>query len=233
MNAFSQISMEPKVDSRICLITPDRNDRPKFLEHCKWQMLNQTIRAGAHFIINDPAIEGVVDIVPRIRKGIDVAKKGGFQFCFIIENDDYYPDWYLEKMTRCFDRGADLVGIQETTIYSLQLPGYRCSSHPGRSSLFCTAFRISALDNYVWPEDTLLYFDMHLWKHTCNKQFINPFFQPTGIKHGEGFCPGNFHNGISNGKPMTKFTIDTNHSWLRRKVRTQSFLFYTRLNLKL
>lgn len=224
--------MEPKVDSRICLITPDRNDRPKFLEHCKWQMQNQTIQAGAHFIINDPAVDGVVDIVPRIRKGIELARSSRFQFCFIIENDDYYPDWYLEKVTRYFDCGADLVGIEETVIYSLQFPGYRSSIHPGRSSLFSTAVRISALDNYVWPEDTLLYFDMHLWKHNCKKQFINPFFQPTGIKHGEGFCPGNFHDGISNGRPMRNFIDDSNYLWLRRRVRSKSFSFYQSLNIK-
>lgn len=224
--------MNREVNNQICLITPDRNDRPKFLEHCKWQMEQQTMRAGAHFVINDPAIEGVVDIVPRIRKGIELAKAAGFLYCFIIENDDYYPDWYLEKMTRAFSQGADLVGMEETVIYSLQSVGYRASRHPGRSSLFNTAFRIAALDNYTWPEDTLLYFDMHLWQHQCKKVFVNPFFQPTGIKHGEGFCPGNFHNGISNGKPMTKFTPDPEYNWLRRRVRATSFQLYKSLKVK-
>jgi hypothetical protein len=174
----------------------------------------------------------VVDIVPRIKKGIKLAKEAGFEFCFIIENDDYYPDWYLEKMTKFFNLGADMVGIQETLIYSLQTPGYRLSSHPGRSSLFSTAFRISALENYIWPEDTLLYFDVHLWKHACVKQFMNPSYQPTGIKHGEGFCPGNFHNGVCNGRSMRGFVDDSKYTFLKGRVRSQSFAFYQSLNIK-
>ena len=215
-----------KIDQRICLITPDRNDRTAFLEHCKWQMERQTLRAGHHFIINNPAIEGVVDIVPRIRKGIAEAKKSGSEYCLIIENDDYYPDDYIENIIKYFSRGTSMVGIDHTTLYSLQYQAIRSSIHPGRASLFCTAFKISGLDNYVWPEDTLLYFDRHIWKHHCKKEFA--FFQnpPIGIKHGVGFCPGNFHNGISNGKPMRNFVDDRNMDWLKSHVRRESFEFY-------
>lgn len=214
---------------QLCLITPDRNDRPRFLEHCLWQMDRQTLRAGAHLIIADQAVEGVVDIVPRIRKGINEARKMGFEYCLIIENDDYYPDDYIERMSRYFDRGAGLIGIDHTTIYSLQQKSYRSSEHPGRASLFCTGFKISDLDNYTWPEDTLLYFDMHLWRHTCNKQFAFMQKPPIGIKHGVGYCPGNFHNGISNGKPMKRFTDDSNMEWLKSHVRRESFEFYQKL----
>src|SRR5665647_3378605 len=48
----------------------------------------------------------------------------------IIFNDDYYPDDYIEKMSKCFERGAGMVGIAETTIYSLQYNNYRMSQHP-------------------------------------------------------------------------------------------------------
>ena len=213
-------------NKKICLITPDRNDRPEFLKHCIWQMERQTLRAGAHFIISDPCINGVVDIVPRIKKGIVLAKEMGFEYCFIIENDDFYPDDYIERMSEYFDRGTAMVGIAETTIYSLQYNSYRMSQHPGRSSLFCTAFKISELDNYTWPDDTLLYFDMHLWKHQCKKEFATLQHPPIGIKHGIGFCPGNFHNGVSNGAPMKRFVDDCNHEWLRSRVRKESFEFY-------
>ena len=208
----------------ICLITADRNDRPKFLEHCIWQMKRQTYKAGEHFILNDIAVEGVVDIVPRIRKGIELAKNGGFEYCIIIENDDYYPDDYVEKVSIALEN-AQMVGIQTTTLYLLQQNFPRVSQHPGRSSLFCTAFKISALENFSWPDTTLLYFDRELWKHNCNKGYLNLQNPPIGIKHGVGFCPGNFHNGIQNGKPL-RIPLNNSREWLKQRVRKESFEFY-------
>lgn len=217
--------MGTPTNKKICLITPDRNDRPEFLEHCVWQMQRQTVKAGDHFVINYPGEEGVVDIVPRIKKGIAMAKAGGFDYCLIIENDDYYPDEYIEKMQRYFDQ-VSLIGIDSTVLYSLQYPGYRVSAHPGRASLFCTAFKVSEMDRLQWPEDTLLYFDIHLWQHQCHKAFAFLPRGPIGIKHGEGFCPGNFHNGICHGRPMGKFTNDFSYDWLKSYVRKESFDFY-------
>lgn len=220
--------MYSPLKNRICLITPDRNDRPELLEHCIWQMQQQTMGAGDHFVVNFPGEEGVVDIVPRIKLGIEAAKKHGYDYCLIIENDDYYPNDYIEKMNRYFDYGS-LIGIDRTVLYSIQYPGYRISSHPGRASLFCTGFKISDLDNFQWPDDTTLYFDIPLWLHRCNKAFAVLPNGPIGIKHGTGFCPGNFHNGICNGKPMGKFVDDRSFEWLKSQVRKKSFDFYSKL----
>jgi hypothetical protein len=218
---------------KIALITPDRGDRPEFLDHCRWQMQRQTIKGAKHFIIGEPGIDGVVDIVPRVKKGIKLASEEGFDHCFIIENDDYYPDNYLEKMLYHFRDETGLLGICETIYYSLQLQGWMLFSHPGRASLFCTAFRISSLQNYAWPDDQLLYFDRHLWMHKCKKSLIALGHPPIGIKHGNGFCPGNYHNGIVNGKPARNMKVDTSMQWLRKRTRPESFKFYSDYSNKL
>jgi hypothetical protein len=216
---------------KICLITPDRNDRPEFLAHCRWQMERQTVGACAHFVMNAPAVEGLVDIVPRVRWGVDMARSLGYEYCFIIENDDYYPDDYIERMMEGL-RWAAMVGTINTTTYILQQKCYRTTLHPGRSSLFLTGFKTKALERYTWPDDRMLYFDVHLWQHTCSKNFINfNGWGPVGIKHGVGFCPGNFHNGIVNGKPAKNMTEDSNSEWLRKHVRKESFEFYKKFIL--
>jgi hypothetical protein len=215
----------------IALITPDRGDRPEFLEHCIWQMQRQTLRLGSHFIINGLGKEGVVDIVPRIKRGIKNAMEEGYDICFIIENDDYYPDDYLERMMANF-KNTDLLGIDETIYYSLQLKRWRNFSHPGRSSLFSTAFRISGLSDYRWPDNQLLYFDMHLWAHKCKKTLIALQHPPIGMKHGKGFCPGNYHNGLVNGKLARHMYEDNYLEWLRKNVREESFILYKKMIAK-
>lgn len=212
--------------NKIALITPDRGDRPEFLEHCKWQMQRQTIKNFTHFIIGEPGVDGVVDIVPRIRRGIQLAHHAGFEYCFIIENDDYYPDNYLERMMANFPYSAGLLGLDDTIYYSLQQKAWMSFTHPGRASLFCTAFRLSALSDYKWPDDQMLYFDMHLWSFNCFKTLIKLSHPPIGMKHGSGFCPGNYHNGIVNGKPAKKMYQDADMSWLRKRIRPESFAFY-------
>jgi hypothetical protein len=217
--------------SKIALITPDRNDRPEFLEHCRFQMSRQTLKAGAHFIINYPEKESVIDIVPRIKKGIKIAIDEGFEYCFVIENDDYYPDNYIEKMMFWFNHLPALVlaGLLQTTYYSLQNKSWRVLSHPGRSSLFCTAFRISGLKDFKWPDNDLLYFDIHLWAYNCPKKIIILGHPPIGIKHGIGFCPGNYHNLIVNGKPAKNMHADNSLDWLKKRVRPESFEFYKKM----
>ena len=58
-----------------CVITPDRGDRPQFLEHCRYQMNRQTVKLDLHLVIGQEdhkPIPGVVDIIPRIKKGIEM-----------------------------------------------------------------------------------------------------------------------------------------------------------------
>jgi hypothetical protein len=221
--------MSRPINKKLCLITPDRNDRPEFLEHCKWQMERQTVRAGHHYIINDkPRSQSEVDIVPRIKLGMAMALRDGFESCLIIENDDYYPDDYVARMSEYLHQSL-MVGIDQTVYYNIQQPSFRRLFHAGRSSLFCTGVNMKAIEDYQWPENGLLYFDIHLWKHTCWKVFQAFTYGPVGIKHGTGFCPGNFHNGIVNGKPAKGMIDDRDYHWLKSQVRAESFEFYTNL----
>lgn len=220
------------MNNRIALITADRGDRPEFLKHCIYQMTRQTVKADIHLIINSPGKPGIVDIVPRIRHGIAEAKDFNAKYCLIIENDDYYPDDYVETVVKFLER-FDLVGMPMTKYYSLQQNSWKDMVHPGRSSLYLTSFRTEAMTDFAWPADDLLYFDIHLWQHfRRSRGFINHFKQvPIGMKHGKGFSPGNFHNCVVNGKKMNNMTADPGRAWLKSHVRPESFEFYQSLSL--
>ena len=157
-----------------------------------------------------------------------MALRDGFESCLIIENDDYYPDDYVARMSEYLHQSL-MVGIDQTVFYNIQQPSYRRLFHVGRSSLFCTGVNMKAIEDYEWPDNSLLYFDIHLWKHTCWKVFQAFTHGPVGIKHGTGFCPGNFHNGIVNGKPAKGMIDDRDYHWLKSQVRAESFEFYTNL----
>ena len=212
--------------NKVVLITPDRNDRPLLLDHCRWQMERQTVKPMDHLVINYDPKPGVVDIVPRVRMGVNLARDLGAEFCMIIENDDYYPDNYVETVLKALER-FDVVGCDRSIYYSLQQNCMRIFNHPGRSSLYLTSFRISVMNDFQWPEDTMLYFDIHLWKEIRGRRgFINFPETPVGMKHGNGFSPGNYHNGIVNGKRMGGMVDDPGRKWLEKHTRKESFEFY-------
>jgi hypothetical protein len=211
---------------KIVLITPDRGDRPELLSHCMWQMERQTVSPLKHLVINYPGISGVVDIVPRVKEGIKQALELGAEFVLIIENDDYYPDNYVETMSKLMERD-DIIGSDRSIYYSLQSNCMKIFCHPGRSSLYLTGFRPDMMADFKWPDDTMLYFDIHLWNNFKGKRGFAQFTsKPIGMKHGQGFTPGNYHNGVVNGKAMKNMMMDPARQWLKNNTRPESFEFY-------
>lgn len=210
---------------KIVLITPDRNDRPELLEHCKYQMERQTMKCE-HLIINYEGKPGVVDIVPRVKEGIRQATELRADYLLIIENDDYYPDNYVETMAKYLKRFG-IVGSDRTIYYSLQFNCLKVLGHPGRASLFLTGFEIDCMKHFPWPDETMLYFDIYLWQRiSARRGFAHFICPPVGMKHGSGFTPGNFHNGVVNGKSMKGMIEDPQRKWLQGHVRKESFEFY-------
>ncbi len=215
------------LQTNFCLITPDRNDRPEFTAHCLFQMEKQTIKPGNHFLINYKPKDDKPDLITRIRAGVELAKRAGYEIVFIIENDDYYPDTYLENMIEAFNTSPEIeaVGWFETLYYHIGAQKYKLHKHPERASLFCTAFKISALEGFKWPESTEVFLDLVLWSHfkryaLLTQQNNKPI--PIGIKHGLGLCGGNGHNS-----ELPYYTeSDPSFIKLAEMVRNESFQFY-------
>src|SRR5687768_3884927 len=127
-------------------ITCDRGDRPQFFEFCiqqlKWMNGGHPMNA---YLMNDKPKNNDVDLIPRMRQGIELAKRDGFTHVYCIESDDAYSIDYLHRPL-----DFDFFGYSDTVYYSLRNKTYQKFTHPKRSSLFTTAFRISALQKFKW-----------------------------------------------------------------------------------
>lgn len=177
-----------------------------------------------YHINHTPTTSGF-DLIDRIFVGTCKAKANGIDWVFIIENDDFYPFNYFDHFLPYMEK-YDFIGEDKSTYYNLQNKTYRTFEHQYRSSLFTTAFKISALNNFEWPAKEERFLDIALWKYARHKRrkFIET--GALGIKHGIGLCGGNGH------KMRMKFE-DKDLVYLRQHTDEIGYHFYSQMVQKL
>ncbi|HEY3385381.1 MAG TPA: hypothetical protein VGK46_02660 [Saprospiraceae bacterium] len=207
-------------------ITPHRGgERNEFFKFCMEQLVN--ISGGLNsYLMNERPTSNEPDLIPRIKKGIDLAKRDGYKAVYIVEDDDYYPKDYFQTL----DIGEyDFVGFSSTTYYNLRNRTYATFTHPGRSSLFTTAFKISAMDKFVWPPDNKVFLDISLWDYAKKAKKKVKLYEENpclGIKHSVGLCGGKGHR-------MKMKNYDRDLKFLRSRVSDDAFEFYSKIMVML
>lgn len=207
---------------------PDRCDRPELFAFAVKQ-INRMGFGEAAYIMNERPISGEVDLVWRIKEGVKMAKRDGFEFVIVIEDDDFYCEEYLLRLQDYWN--YDFVGFSTTTYYNIKMKTWQKFNHPGRSSLFCTGFRISALSDNFWNrmKDTERFLDVKIWEEANRsgaKVLLMPENPCIGIKHGIGMTGGKGHKiALANHDPEMK--------WLRERVDQEAFQFYEGLSKRL
>jgi len=167
--------------------------------------------------VDYPPFDKQFDLIKRVKTGIERAKHWGFKKAFIVENDDWYPESYFQP----FDH--DFIGYQDTIYYHIKNKSWEKTTHPKHSSLFTTAFKISALDGFKWPRPDTVFLDIELWKHAMNRDYKLMKDNPCiGIKHGIGLCGGMGHR---QNFPFKDYEM----KWLESKVDSDSLELYKRL----
>ena len=207
---------------RFCTITPDRGDRPQFLDFCRHQLERMEVKPDKSYFILDEPKNSRPDLTWRLKLGLHMAERDGFDICYIIESDDYYPKDYFEKMY--LHDGEDFIGCSKTVYYNLRNQTWNEFSHEKRSSLFNTGFRISALKGFDWPANDHLFVDIMLWKHAMkHNHYLYDEAVGVGIKHNVGKVGGIGH----------KLTMPNQDDWqyLKDKVDPEAFMFYKSLHL--
>jgi hypothetical protein len=205
-------------------ITPTRGDRPELLEFCKHQISRMTVKPAKSYFIGYPPTK-FPDLVDRIRMGVQRARTDGFSFVFIVEDDDFYPADYFERIAPtdndCF------IGSEQTTYYNLRNKTYDSFLHPKRSSLFTTGFNLDCIKYFEWPKPETIFLDVEMWKFAGQKQLKRRFVETgaIGIKHNTGLVGGKGHK-------MTFKNMDEEMAWLKSKVDQESYIFYKSLKLK-
>jgi hypothetical protein len=162
-----------------------------------------------------------VDLTLRIRKGITAIKNLGIDIVYVIEDDDYYGKHYIG--THWIGK-YDFIGSSKSLYYNLRNKSYTTHSHPNHSSLYCTAFRISALENFKWPHDETVFLDIDLWRHAIKggKYYLRDTPIGVGIKHGIGKCAGVGHRAHYQ-------DVDKDGSVLQSLVDKEAYAFYRSL----
>ena len=202
-----------------CTITPSRGDRPEFLEFCKYQLSRMTITPDKSYFIDHPPIDDRKDLISRVRKGVEAAKREGFDKVYIVEDDDLYPANYFERME--FD--TDFVGCNRSLYYNINNRTYEYLHHPYHSSLYCTGFKISALNGFQWPKPQAIFLDLKLWRFAArNNKRVTLHHDSIGvsIKHGIGLVGGSGHG-------RTFIRSDQDLEFLKSQTDPAAFDFYT------
>lgn len=205
-----------------------RGDRPELLDFCKLQIERMTVKPMKSYFIDTPPTTKNPDLVSRVKEGIRLAQLDGFDKVFILEDDDFYSPDYFEHFK--FNNSADFIGTTKTVYYSLRHQKYTEINHHGRSSLFCTGFKISALSGFKWPDNNYVFLDLPLWSYAAKKKHIKFVDQDVrlfamGMKHGLGLCGGKGHS-------MVHENWDDRLEYLSRVTDSEAFKFYVGLMQK-
>lgn len=207
----------------IMLLTPDRSDRPELITHCKWQVSRFVSSFDEHLIVDYPAKNGHPDLTERVRDGYEYAKVQGYDWIAIVENDDFYTKTYLHHILLKTNE-SDFIGSEFTYYYNLKNRSWERTMHPNHSSLFCTAFKVSAMKDFKWNQANKVFLDVDLWRYA--RRFKRTFVElpAIGIKgHGMGLCGGRGHVQVMPNK-------DPDLAWLKSKVDETGFTLYESLS---
>lgn len=205
-------------------ITPTRSDRPELLEFCKYQLSRMEVKPDKSYFIDYKPASEKIDLVERVKKGVELAKADGFDTVFILEDDDFYGANYFTHFNRW---DYNFWGSEQTTYYNLKSRTHTTFDHPERSSLFVTGFKISLLDTFPWIAPKNRFLDISLWDFARNvgkPQFVHP--GAIGIKHNMGLCAGKGHQ-------MRGKNNDESLRWLKENTDSTAFEFYTDLMKKI
>lgn len=205
-----------------CTVTPSRGDRPELLEFCKHQLNRMTKKPDKSYFVDYKPTDDRKDLIARVKMGIGMARADGFDNVYIVEDDDFYAKTYFERLEL---NGYDFIGSNRSLYYNISNRTYEYLHHPNHSSLYCTAFKISALTHFQWPEPQAVFLDLRLWRHAKkqNKKF-HLHHDPIGvsIKHNIGVVGGSGHRReLARKDPELEF--------LKANVDSEAYILYKSL----
>ena len=208
------------------ILTPDRGDRDIMLQHCDKQVKGLNPYSGTHWMVSYPPKSDKPDLTERVYAGYKLAVEKGIDWLVMVESDDHYPTDYLSQFIIHMSH-ADFIGCEYSHYYNIQSRTWEKLNHSNRSSLYTTAFRVSAMKDFNWQQANKLFLDIDIWRYA--RRFKRSFIQNNaiGIKgHGEGMAGGKGH--------IMKFrNYDPDLEWLKKHTNEMSFEFYKGLSEKL
>lgn len=221
------------MSEKIGIIVPTRCDRPAFEARCHQYIQEQTVKPHHVAWIGYIPKDEKVDLVSRVKVGLAECAMKGCTQVMIMENDDYYPEDYIQTMM--IPKGKVASGASFLWYYHIMNQRFELMVHRATSALCTTAFRIDALRGFKWPAADFPFLDRPLWEfivytyglEKVHAAYFDPYKPPfpVGIKHGMGMFAGGGHYG------QLEFQ-DQNFEWLRKNISAPNSAFYERLSQK-
>ncbi len=205
---------------KVGVIVPTRGDRPGFLKACKEMIKYQTTQPDKVYIVDRKPTTKGNDQRDRIIEGIEKAKKDKVTHVIIMEDDDYYPPTYIEKVLSAWG-DEHLVGgyyyniyhlkDKERTMYHIDMNlGTGVKGSPLHSTSFTMAFWDSFYEAGMINTKQSLDLEIWAWGKQINTK-IKLIHDPdlvVSLKHGNGKVAGGNHSGIKEGYGVPDFNME-------------------------
>lgn len=216
---------------RTGVLVCDPGDRPEFKDQYTYYIRYQTFKPQVVYLADVPPV-ALPDLNGRMRYGLDQLKDK-CDIIVIMENDDWYSRRYLDQVVKGWLRAGEpeIFGYSVSRYYHLRTRMFARISHPGRSSLFTTAIKASAVNKIKWPATEEPFLDVRLWQQLKGVAVEPATVEAIGMKHGLGHIissghEAQFHRYKAGGES------DESLKWLAAHVGDE-FAFYKSLSEKL
>ena len=177
---------------KIGAVIPTLYNRGELLDFTYDRMVRQTLPLSYIEIIPSDGQE--VDITKKYVKGLDKLFDKGCDLVFLIEDDDYYPLDYVERMSEEWlaQRKPSIMGLSKTIYYHVVANKYHIFDNISHCAAFTTLVSKEA-KYFGLCKDNYPYYDVRLWQNNLGV-FTTLDNNPIGIKHGIGKTGGNMHD---------------------------------------
>jgi hypothetical protein len=176
---------------RIGVITATSGQRPHLMSQC-WKYIDrQAVKPSVRLVLN-----GDETLKAKYHRGLEELKNET-DIIFFMEDDDYYPPNYIEKMLEMYNWAGspEVFGIGETYFYHPEFKAYwYYLNQDNNACAFQTCVRSDAIDKIDWNTIDDVFVDAGLWRQLKGEtvRFGKPL--SIGIKHGRGKCLASGHN---------------------------------------
>lgn len=168
---------------KIGIITPTVAWRPHLFNRALYYIDRQMVKPTARVIMN-----GNESLKEKYRQGLETLKSE-VDLIFFMEDDDYYPANYIEKMLEMYEWAdePEVFGIAETWFYHPEFRAYwYYKNQEHNSCAFSMCVRADAVDKIDWNMIDDVFVDAGMWRQLEGQTVELGKPLCIGIKHGRG-----------------------------------------------
>ena len=147
---------------KVGVITATNGKRPYLLNQCVEYIDRQTYKVSEYLILQSPE----ETLKEKYKQGLEYLQSKT-DIVFFMEDDDYYPPNYIEKMLDMYEWAdkPEIFGIGETWFYHPEFRAYWYYKNQDHNACaFQTCVRTDSLGKIDWNQIDDIFVDAGLWR---------------------------------------------------------------------